>query len=232
MTDYPDRLDDAKAEHIRRILERTGGNISEAARRLGISRSTLQRWMPRRPRSMPPSPPPPPAVVLPPVVLPTPQPEPPPMPKNVKISRKKKGTQPYLPPPKARGSKKAPPPALVAQREARRRILDRTAAARARLAAEAEGADMSDVDHLPVATNTYKPSRRRFLGTMSEQVDDATSPEPRPRPPMAPPVAFAHHQQFESDIDRLLAQDPPREPIPRHVKWADAVARANGTTSR
>lgn len=33
--------------HIRRVLAETGGNISEAARRLGIYRSTLKRRMRR-----------------------------------------------------------------------------------------------------------------------------------------------------------------------------------------
>lgn len=39
----PDDLDDAEHRHIRRILEESGGSVSEAARRLGLHRRTLQR---------------------------------------------------------------------------------------------------------------------------------------------------------------------------------------------
>ena len=36
-------LAEVEVEHIARVMTDTGGNISEAARRLGISRSSLQR---------------------------------------------------------------------------------------------------------------------------------------------------------------------------------------------
>lgn len=44
----PDELDDAEREHIQRILSDCGGNVSEAARRLGLHRRTLQRKLERR----------------------------------------------------------------------------------------------------------------------------------------------------------------------------------------
>lgn len=37
------KLDEVEREHILRVLEECGGNISEAARRLGLYRRTLQR---------------------------------------------------------------------------------------------------------------------------------------------------------------------------------------------
>ena len=37
----------ARWEHIQRVLQDSGGNRSEAARRLGLSRGTLQRWLDR-----------------------------------------------------------------------------------------------------------------------------------------------------------------------------------------
>lgn len=46
-------LADAEAEHIARVLKDCDGNISEAARRLGIYRSSLQRKL----RKLPPPPP-------------------------------------------------------------------------------------------------------------------------------------------------------------------------------
>ncbi len=46
--DYePPTLDRAEWEHIQRVLADCGGNISEAARRLGIHRRTLQRKLDR-----------------------------------------------------------------------------------------------------------------------------------------------------------------------------------------
>ncbi len=39
----PDELDDAERQHIQRILAECDGNVSEAARRLGLHRRTLQR---------------------------------------------------------------------------------------------------------------------------------------------------------------------------------------------
>ena len=39
------RLDDIESETIRFAISRYGGNLSEAARRLGIGRSTLYRRM-------------------------------------------------------------------------------------------------------------------------------------------------------------------------------------------
>jgi two-component system response regulator RegA len=39
----PDELDDAERQHIHRILAECEGNVSEAARRLGLHRRTLQR---------------------------------------------------------------------------------------------------------------------------------------------------------------------------------------------
>jgi len=44
-------LEQAESEHIARVLTDTGGNVSEAARRLGIFRSSLQRRLKRRPRT-------------------------------------------------------------------------------------------------------------------------------------------------------------------------------------
>ena len=41
-------LAEVEVEHIARVMTDTGGNISEAARRLGISRSSLQRRFKRR----------------------------------------------------------------------------------------------------------------------------------------------------------------------------------------
>jgi ActR/RegA family two-component response regulator len=40
-------LDEAQRQHVLRVLESTGGNVSEAARRLGIFRSSLQRRLRR-----------------------------------------------------------------------------------------------------------------------------------------------------------------------------------------
>jgi two-component system response regulator RegA len=42
-------LDQAEREHIHRVLDATGGNISEAARRLGLHRRTLQRKLQKLP---------------------------------------------------------------------------------------------------------------------------------------------------------------------------------------
>jgi len=39
----PDRLMEMERQHILQILQQTGGNRSEAARRLGIERKTLYR---------------------------------------------------------------------------------------------------------------------------------------------------------------------------------------------
>ena len=39
------RLDDAEQQLIRRVLEECGGNVSEAARRLGVSRELLRYRM-------------------------------------------------------------------------------------------------------------------------------------------------------------------------------------------
>ena len=51
-TARPATLETARQEHVDRILSDTGGNISEAARRLRIARRTLQlkRGRQRRPR--------------------------------------------------------------------------------------------------------------------------------------------------------------------------------------
>jgi two-component system response regulator HydG len=38
-----DRLTDLERQHIQRVLAETGGNRSEAARRLGIERKTLYK---------------------------------------------------------------------------------------------------------------------------------------------------------------------------------------------
>jgi two-component system response regulator RegA len=45
----PDELDDAERQHIERILVETEGNVSEAARRLGLHRRTLQRKLQKTP---------------------------------------------------------------------------------------------------------------------------------------------------------------------------------------
>ena len=45
----PDTLDEAERRHIERILEETEGNVSEAARRLGLHRRTLQRKLRKMP---------------------------------------------------------------------------------------------------------------------------------------------------------------------------------------
>lgn len=45
-----ERLGDVEREHILRVLDACGGNVSAAARRLGIYRSSLQRRL-RRYRS-------------------------------------------------------------------------------------------------------------------------------------------------------------------------------------
>ncbi len=45
----PDTLDEAERRHIERILEETEGNVSEAARRLGLHRRTLQRKLRKLP---------------------------------------------------------------------------------------------------------------------------------------------------------------------------------------
>jgi DNA-binding NtrC family response regulator len=39
------RLDEAEQQLIRRVLEECGGNVSEAARRLGVSRELLRYRM-------------------------------------------------------------------------------------------------------------------------------------------------------------------------------------------
>lgn len=44
----PDRLDRVTAQAIERVIVETGGNLSEAARRLGIGRATLYRHLQRR----------------------------------------------------------------------------------------------------------------------------------------------------------------------------------------
>ena len=46
-------LEQANSEHIARVLTDTGGNVSEAARRLGIFRSSLQRRLKRQPKTCP-----------------------------------------------------------------------------------------------------------------------------------------------------------------------------------
>jgi DNA-binding NtrC family response regulator len=43
----PDLLTTAQAEQIRRVLHETGGNKAAAARRLGVSRRSLYRWLDR-----------------------------------------------------------------------------------------------------------------------------------------------------------------------------------------
>lgn len=40
-------LEECERQHIMNVLEQCGGNISEAARRLGLYRSTLQRKLRR-----------------------------------------------------------------------------------------------------------------------------------------------------------------------------------------
>ena len=45
----PDGLDDAERQHIQRILEECDGNVSDAARRLGLHRRTLQRKLQKLP---------------------------------------------------------------------------------------------------------------------------------------------------------------------------------------
>jgi two-component system response regulator RegA len=45
----PDGLDDAERQHIQRILEECAGNVSDAARRLGLHRRTLQRKLQKLP---------------------------------------------------------------------------------------------------------------------------------------------------------------------------------------
>lgn len=50
-TAKPATLETARREHVDRILSDTGGNISEAARRLGIARRTLQLKLGRERRS-------------------------------------------------------------------------------------------------------------------------------------------------------------------------------------
>ncbi|MES2645207.1 MAG: response regulator [Myxococcota bacterium] len=48
-TGLPDELDGAERQHIVRILEACEGNVSEAARRLGLHRRTLQRKLQKLP---------------------------------------------------------------------------------------------------------------------------------------------------------------------------------------
>lgn len=43
----PPSLDEVEREHLQRILSECGGNVSEAARRLGLHRRTLQRKLAR-----------------------------------------------------------------------------------------------------------------------------------------------------------------------------------------
>ena len=50
-TARPATLETARQEHVDRILSDTGGNVSEAARRLGIARRTLQLKLGRQRRS-------------------------------------------------------------------------------------------------------------------------------------------------------------------------------------
>lgn len=45
----PDPLDEAERRHIERILSETEGNVTEAARRLGLHRRTLQRKLRKLP---------------------------------------------------------------------------------------------------------------------------------------------------------------------------------------
>ncbi|HOV59315.1 MAG TPA: helix-turn-helix domain-containing protein, partial [Rhodanobacteraceae bacterium] len=47
--DAPPPLKRLEWEHIQRILAESDGNISEAARRLGLHRRTLQRKLAKRP---------------------------------------------------------------------------------------------------------------------------------------------------------------------------------------
>jgi two-component system response regulator RegA len=49
MTDTPPSLARVEYEHIQRVLSDAGGNISEAARRLGIHRRSLQRKLGKLP---------------------------------------------------------------------------------------------------------------------------------------------------------------------------------------
>ena len=46
-------LDDAERHLIQRALARCGGNVSEAARMLGVSRVTIYKWKARIPDSQP-----------------------------------------------------------------------------------------------------------------------------------------------------------------------------------
>lgn len=41
-------LREAMDAHMERVFAECNGNISETARRLGVERSTVQRWMKRR----------------------------------------------------------------------------------------------------------------------------------------------------------------------------------------
>lgn len=43
----PDNLEQAIEQHVIKIMRRAGNNLSEAARRLGIHRRTLQRMIRR-----------------------------------------------------------------------------------------------------------------------------------------------------------------------------------------
>jgi Bacterial regulatory protein, Fis family len=44
----PESLEEVTRRHVAHVLEYTGGNMSEAARILGMDRRTLYRWAPKR----------------------------------------------------------------------------------------------------------------------------------------------------------------------------------------
>lgn len=49
-TERTPTLREAMDAHVERVLAECNGNISDAARRLGVQRSTVQRWLRNRGR--------------------------------------------------------------------------------------------------------------------------------------------------------------------------------------
>lgn len=98
-----------------------------------------------------------------------------------------KGEMPVSPQVKKRRKER-----MAEAREARRKILARTAAGRAQIDALIAGVDMSDVDHLPVVTypSGVAPRAGGMRSKLPDDREDADVPEPEPytRPPIAPPV--------------------------------------------
>lgn len=132
--------------------------------------------------------------------------------KNVTVRRKRrKGAPEFVQKPRQRAKET---PATAARRA---RILDicaRTRAARAEIAAEMKGADLSDLKGLPVVIGAHKPPGMRRSGRAKEiEIDLEAGPvEPPARPPIPPPVDLGRARAVSDDpvINEIFGLEPPR----------------------